>query len=83
VLEGHGYQPCRTFVESFRAFSRCGASFISALEDRKSVPQRLKPGMAVSFYGTAEPVPFQHRVLTSALKPNSLSLLYGSTKVVP
>jgi hypothetical protein len=44
------------------------------LEDRKSVPQRLKPGMAVSFNGTAEAMPFlQDRVLTQTLKAGNIS----------
>ncbi len=55
------------FVESSRATSPQRALapegiFINAeenLEEGKNVPQRLKPGRAVSNYGTAEPVPFQ------------------------
>jgi len=34
-------------------------------------------------YGTTEAVPFQNRLLTHALKPDVLAVIYGSTKVVP
>ena len=42
-----------------------------------------KAGYGNVIYGTAEPVPFQDRVLTHALKPNLFQFVYGPTKVVP
>jgi hypothetical protein len=33
-----------------------------ALKNAKSVPQRLKPAIAISIYGTAEAVPFLDRL---------------------
>jgi hypothetical protein len=34
----------------------------------RTVPERLKPDIAVTIYGTAEAVPFRDRVLTQTLK---------------
>ena len=52
-----------------------GASFYRAfenLEDRKNVPQRLKPGMSASFTARLRAMPFlRDRVLNHALKPAS------------
>ena len=50
---------------------------------KENVPQGLKPGSSQRIYGMAEPVPFQDRLLTHALKPDVFSIIYGPTKAVP
>jgi hypothetical protein len=54
-----------------RALAREGLFLSRARESRgwENVPQRLKPGLAVSFCGTAEAVPFHKDcVFTKGLK---------------
>jgi hypothetical protein len=46
----------------------------------KNRTSAAKAGYGSVMYGTAEPVPFQHPVLTQTLKPNIFSIVYGPTK---
>ena len=75
-------------LKALRAFfSQCGRE----LEDRKNVPQRLKPGIAVILMARLKPCPssmtaFPRKVqihyANRGLKPYIFSLAYGPTKVV-
>jgi hypothetical protein len=68
-----------------QGLKRLGAFFFSRIREfrgYKTVPQGLKPGVAV-IYGTAEAVPFlQDRVLTQFLKPVVVQLFSARLKVV-
>jgi hypothetical protein len=43
----------------------------------------VEAGYGNVIYGTAEPVPFQDRVLTHALKPVIFSIVYARLKPCP
>jgi hypothetical protein len=85
VLEGHGFSRA---VNSLRASGLLAPEGIFYQRTRsfggwKKRTSAAKAGYSNLIYGTAEPVPFQDRVLTHALKPEIFSIVYGPTKVVP
>jgi hypothetical protein len=74
-------QPCRKFVESFRALAPEGIFYQRAREFRgcKKHTSAAKADYGIVIYGTAEAVPFQDRVPTQNLKPGRVKNHPGAT----